>query len=110
MEQFNSGELKRIFGNISRIVIIGLTASGRKAWQEEKETRKETSIVLIRQEKSCTSELFQVIQDAISLILLCRTMLLFRAYSSSTFIMSDVRSICIPSSIRDWYLEVMQDS
>ena len=32
-------------------------------------------------------------------------MLLFRATSSSTFIMSDVQSIYIPSSIRDWYLE-----
>ena len=40
-EQFNSGELKRIFRNISRVVIIGLTASRRKAWQEEEETRKE---------------------------------------------------------------------
>ena len=39
-----------IFRNISCIVIIGLTTSGRKAWQEEEETRKETSIVLIRQE------------------------------------------------------------
>ena len=33
--------------------------------------------------------------------LLYKTMLLFRATSSSTFIMSDVQSICIPSSIRD---------
>ena len=39
MEQLNSEELKRIFGNISRIVIIGLTASGRKPWQKE-ETKK----------------------------------------------------------------------
>ena len=31
------------------IVIIGLTTSGRKAWQEE-ETRKDTSVVLIHQE------------------------------------------------------------
>ena len=52
-------------------------------------------------EQSCTSELFKAIQDAVSLILLHRTMLLFRAASSSTFIMSDVQSICIPSSIRD---------
>ena len=50
MEQLNSGESKTIFRNISRIVIIGLTTSGRKAWQEEQETRKDTSIVLIRQE------------------------------------------------------------
>ena len=46
MEQLNSGESKTIFENISCIVIIGLTTSGRKAWQEE-ETRKDTSGVLI---------------------------------------------------------------
>ena len=106
MERLNSGESKTIFRNISCIVIIGLTTSGRKAWQEEEETRKDTSIVLIRQERSCTSELFKVIQDAVSLILLYRTMLLFRATSSSTFITSDVQSIHIPSSIQDWYQEV----
>ena len=51
MEQWNSGELKTIFRNISSIVIIRLTTSGRKAWQEEdEETRKDTSIVLIREE------------------------------------------------------------
>ena len=37
---FNSGELKKIFRNISCIALIGLIASGRKAWQEEEETRK----------------------------------------------------------------------
>ena len=47
MERLNSGESKTIFRNISCIVIIGLTKSGRKAWQEEEETRKNTSIVLI---------------------------------------------------------------
>ena len=101
MERLNSGESKTIFRNISCIVIIGLTTSGRKAWQEEEETRKDTSIVLILQEQSCTSELFKVIQDAVSLILLYRTVLLFRTASSSTFIMSDVQSIYIPTSIRN---------
>ena len=101
MERLNSVEPKTIFRNISCIVIIGLTTSGRKTWQEEEETRKDTSILLIRQEQSCTSELFKVIQDAVSLILLHRTMLLFRTVSSNTFIMSDVQSIYIPSSIRD---------
>ena len=61
----------------------------------------ELSIVLILQEQLCTSEPFKVIQDAVSLILLYRTMPLFRAASSNTFIMSDVQSICIPSSIQD---------
>ena len=64
-------------------------------------TRKDTSILLIHQDQSRTSELFKDIQDAVLLILLYRTMLLFRATSSSTQIMSDVRSICISSSIRD---------
>ena len=43
----------------------------------------------------------QVIQDAILLILHYRTMLLFRTVSSSTFLMSDVQSIYISSSIQD---------
>ena len=50
MERLNSTESKTIFRNISCIVIIGLTTSGRKAWQEEEKTRKDTSIVLIHQE------------------------------------------------------------
>ena len=101
MERLNSEESKTIFRNISCIVIIGPTKSGRKARQEEEETRKETSIVLIHQEQSCKSEIFKVIQDVVSLILHYRTMFLFRTVSSSTFIMSDVRLIYIPSSIRD---------
>ena len=75
-EQLNSGESKTIFRNISCIVITGLTTSGRKAWQKEEETRKDFSSVLILQEQSCTSELFKAIQDAVSLILRYRTMLL----------------------------------
>ena len=49
---------------------IGLTTSGRKAWQVEEETRKCTSIVLIHPEQFFTSELFKVIHDAISLFIL----------------------------------------
>ena len=53
---------------------IGLTTSGRASWQKEEETRHDFSIVLIRQDKKFfISELFKVIQDAISLILNCRT-------------------------------------
>ena len=100
MERLNSGELKTTLRNISCIVSIGLTTSGRKAWLEE-ETRNDTNIVLILQEQLCISELFKAIQDAVSLILLYRTVLLFRTASSSTFIMSVVQSIYIPSSIRD---------
>ena len=67
MERLNSGKLKTIFRNIFSIVLIGLTTSGRKAWQEE-ETRNDTGTVLIHQEQFFTSELFKVIQDAISFI------------------------------------------
>ena len=101
MERLNSGESRTIFRNISCIVTIGLTKSGRAAWQEEEDTRKDFSIVLILQEQFCTSELSKVIQDAISLILHYKTMSLFRTVSSSTFSTSDVQSIFIPSSIQD---------
>ena len=67
MERLNSGEWKTIFRKNYCTVIIGLTKSGRKAWQEEeKETRKDTSIAQIHQEQSCTSELFKAIQDWVS--------------------------------------------
>ena len=42
-ERFNSGELKKIFRNISLTVLIGLMTSGRRAWQEEEEKRRGTS-------------------------------------------------------------------
>ena len=106
MERLNSGESKPILRKKSCIVIIGLTTSGKRAWREVKETRKDTNIVLFRQEHFCTSELFKVIQDSVSLILLYRTKSLLRATSSNAFIMPDVRSIYIPSSIRDWHLEI----
>ena len=81
MERLNSGGKKIIFRIILCFVIIGLTKSGRAAWQEE-ETRTYFSIVLIIQEQLCTSELSKVIQDAILLILHYRTMSLFRTISS----------------------------
>ena len=43
--------------------------SGKAQWQKEEETRKDFNIVPILHEKFFTFELFQVIQDAISLIL-----------------------------------------
>ena len=51
LERLNFEESKTIVRNVSCIVLIGLTTSGRKAWEEE-------------------DELFKVIQDAVSLILL----------------------------------------
>ena len=70
-----------------------------------KATRKDFCIVLILQEQFCTSELAKVIQDAILLILFCKTMSWILTVSSSTFIISDVRSSYIPSSTQDWYRE-----
>ena len=68
-----------IFRNIFSIFIIGLTKSGRKAWQETEATREKINIVMIRQDKKfLISELFKVIQDAVSWILFYRTMSLFR--------------------------------
>ena len=66
--------IKKLFRNISHIVLIGLIASGRKAWQEEEETRKYISTVLILQEQLCISELFKDIQEAILMTLHHRTM------------------------------------
>ena len=51
MGPFNSEELKKIFRNISGIAFIALTANGKYAWQEEEETRKSSSTVLILQEQ-----------------------------------------------------------
>ena len=66
--------------------------------KKAEETKKDFSIVLIRQDKKFfTSELFKVIQDAIPMILNCRTMYLIRTISSSTFNTSDVQSIYTPS-------------
>ena len=42
--------IKENHQNQFRIVLIGLTTSGRKAWQEEEETRTNTNTVLILQE------------------------------------------------------------
>ena len=61
MERLNSGELKKMFRNISCIHLIGLMKCGRVEWQEAEATSKDTSIVLIRQEHYCTSEPFNVI-------------------------------------------------
>ena len=59
------------------------------------------STVLMIQEQLFISELFKDIQYAILLILHYRTMLLFRATSSSIFTMLDMRSIFILSSTLD---------
>ena len=61
--------------------------SGRAKCTEAEETRKDFNIVLILQDKKFfISELFKVIQDAISLILHYKTLYYFRTISSSTFI------------------------
>ena len=75
MERLNSGDKKVIFGTNLCTLNIGLVKSGRVQWQEAEETREDLNIVLIHQDKKFfISELFKVIQDAITLILNCRTM------------------------------------
>ena len=75
MEQLNSREKRIIFGTNLRILDIGLVKCGRVEWQEADATRKDFNIVLIHQDKKFfTSELFKVIQDAISSILHYGTM------------------------------------
>ena len=83
----------------SHNLFIGLTIDGKHVWQQEE--GKKSSFVLMIQEQLFFSELFKDIQDAILLILLYRTMLLFRSISSNIFTMSDVQSIYIPSSTLD---------
>ena len=90
-------------GQFLSILNIGLMMYGRERWQEAEATIKDFNTVLTRQDKKFfTFELLKVIQDAISLILHCRTMSWFRTISSSTFNILDVQSICIPSRIQDW--------
>ena len=74
MEPFNSGELKKIFRNISCILLIGRISSGKHFWQEE-EIREDCSTVLILLEQVFISDLFKDIEEAILLILRYKTML-----------------------------------
>ena len=75
MERSNSGDKKIVFGTNLSDLNIGLMKCGRVQWQETEATRKDFNIVLINQDKKFfISELFKVIQDAIPLILHCRTM------------------------------------
>ena len=88
MEQFNSGELKKIFRNISCILLIGLIASGKHAWrEEEEEKRKDSSTVLILQEQLCISEIFKDIQDANLIDPSLQDNVIIQSNSSSTYIM-----------------------
>ena len=74
MERFISGELKNIFRVNLHKFLIGLTIVGKHGWQQEEERKGDISTALTVQEKLCISQLFQDIQDAILLILHCRTM------------------------------------
>ena len=74
MERFISGELKNIFRvNFHKFLIV-LTIVGKFAWQQEEDQKEDISIALIIQEQLFISELFKDIQEAILLILNCRTM------------------------------------
>ena len=74
MEQFNSGELNFIFEINSHKYSIGQMSVGKLAWQQEEVQKEGISIAVIIQEQFFTSVLFRDIQDAILLILYCRTM------------------------------------
>ena len=64
-----------IFGTNLSTLNVGLMMYGRVQWKEAEETRKDSNVVLIHQDKKFfISELFKVIQDAISLIRHYRTM------------------------------------
>ena len=97
LDEMGLKRLARFCRSASEAGVVVQVAKGRASWQEEEDTRKYFSIVLILQEKFFTAELFKVIQDAILLILHYRTMSSFRTVSSSTFITSDVQSIYTPS-------------
>ena len=59
-----------IFGTNLSTLLFGLMFCGRARWPEEEAIRKDFNTVLTRQDKNFfTSELFKVIQDAISLVL-----------------------------------------
>ena len=73
-EQFNSGELRIIFGINFHIHSIGLMIVGRHAWQQEEEQKGDVSIALMIQEQLFITELFKDIQDVISFIFHYRTM------------------------------------
>ena len=68
-----------IFGTNLSTLTIGLMICGRARWQHAEAIGKDFNTVLTGQDKKFfTSELFKVIQDAIPLILHCRTMCQFR--------------------------------
>ena len=59
MEQFISGELKKIFRVSSHTLLIGLTVGGKYAWQEEEEIKRDSSTVLMLQEQLFISGTFR---------------------------------------------------
>ena len=73
-ERSNSGDWKMIIGTNLSTLNVGLMMYGRARWQEAETTRKDFNIVLTHQNKKFfISELFNDIQDAIPLILHCKT-------------------------------------
>ena len=101
MEQFISGVFKKEFTINSHNRFIILIIDGKHVWQQEEEQKEDSSTALMIQEQLFISELFKDIQDAILLILHCKTMLWFRADSSNIFTTLDVDSIFILSSTLD---------
>ena len=106
MERLNSGELKTIFRNISCIVIIGLTTSGRKHGQRRRKQEKIPVLYWFIRSNLVPPSSSRPFRTQFHWSYYTGQCCYFRAASSNTFIMSDVQSVYIPSSIRDWYLEV----
>ena len=95
--------IKRLSSGSFRVsVITGLTKSGRSVWQEEEDTRKDFSIVLIRQEQSLYLRALQG-HSGRNLIdpTLQDTGRDSGRFLQVHFITSDVQSIYIRSSIQD---------
>ena len=75
---------KNILRVNSHKFLVGLTIVGKHAWQQE-ECKGYSSTVLVIQEHLFILELVKDNQDAILLILYCRTMFKFRADLSNIF-------------------------
>ena len=91
--------------SVHRSGSTGLIASARKAWQEEEETRKDNSTVLILQEQLCASELFNVNSGRNTIDLSQGQCTKSEQFLRVHLLSFDVQSIYIPSRIQDWYRE-----
>ena len=108
-EDDGANEFWRIKDNLQEhfLVIIGLTTRGRKSMARGGGSKKMHQYCTVSSGATLYSRTLQS-QSGRSLIdrILQDNVVFPSGFFSSTCIMSDVQSICIPSSIRDWHLEV----